>query len=514
MSVISGLFGGPKVGATDYGNGEGNWHPLVEEGGQVASGVRVNATTAMKLAAVFGCIKILSETLASLPLIVYKRLPDGGKERAFDHPLYDLLHNAPNDEEDSFQFIESIEAQAALRGNGYAEIITNRSEIVELKSLMTDRMQVRRLVNGVVRYTYSDPITHKQRIIPMGNIFHIRGLSTNGLTGISTLMAAKQAIGLGLAAEEFGASFYGNGATMGNILEHPAKLSDGSHGRLKQSLKENHAGPGNAHKTLILEEGMTWRHMGLSPDEAQFLATRKFQVTDIARFFRVPPHMLADLDKSAFSNIEQQSLEFVVYTMMPWILRWEQKISQMLFVGDSTHFAEFLVDGLLRGDAKTRALLYSKAIQWGWMNRNEVRGRENMNDAENLDDYLVPMNMGIAGQEPPEQVQTSGKTNDQNFGSLIDDAAERIASAEERAWERHSSKAGVWVDGFKARHLDYIEKVITPLLKAKGSEGVVSVMLVSVEIEETLEFPVEALEREDEIKEILERALCTDTQKS
>ena len=229
-------------------------------------------------------------------------------------------------------------------------------------------------------------------------MLHISGLGFDGLIGYSVIEYARESIGLGMGAERFGSAFFGNGATIGNVLEHPGKLSDDAAKRLKESIKEKYSGPSNAHRTLVLEEDMKWKPLGFTQKDAQFLETRKFQVTDVARWFQIAPHKLGDLERATFTNIEHQGIDFVVWTLGRWLKRWEHECNFKLFSESErrTHFAEFLVDALLRGDTKTRNESYAIAVTNGWMNRNEVRERENMNKEDGLDEFLTPMNMAGA----------------------------------------------------------------------------------------------------------------------
>jgi HK97 family phage portal protein len=223
-------------------------------------------------------------------------------------------------------------------------------------------------------------------------VLHIPGLGFDGLLGYSPIAMAREAVGLAMATEEFGARFYNQNAQPGIVLKHPNRLSNEARDNLRKSWEDSHRGLDKAHKAAILEEGMSLEKIGIPPDDAQFLETRKFQRSEIASFFHIPPHMIGDLDKATFSNIEQQSLEFVVYTMRPWLVRWEQAINQKLILQEN-YFSEFLVDGLLRGDIAARYSAYAVGRQWGWLSANDVRELENMNPIDGGDTYLTPLNM-------------------------------------------------------------------------------------------------------------------------
>ena len=286
----------------------------------------------MQMTAVYACVRILSEAVASLPLHLYRFNDARGKEKALAHPLYTLLHDVPNPEMSAFSFRETLMTHLLLWGNGYAQVIRNgRGEVMALYPLMPDRMTVDRDAQGriVYEYTRSDGDARTLggkstvRLAP-SDVLHIPGLGFDGLVGYSPIAMAKNAVGMGLACDEYGASFYQNGAQPGGVLEHPGVVKDPK--RVRDSWNAIYQGSANAHRIAVLEEGMAYKPITISPEQAQFLQTRKFQIDEIARIFRVPPHMVGDLEKSSFSNIEQQSLEFVKYTLSPWITRWEQAI--------------------------------------------------------------------------------------------------------------------------------------------------------------------------------------------
>lgn len=405
-----------------------------------AAGVSVSGDGALKYGPVYAAVRVLSETIASLPLITYERLPgEQGKRRAQDFYLYELLHDAPNPLLTSFEFRELMQAHLLLWGNAYAEIeADNRGRITALWPLLAANMaSVSRGADGLV-YEYQLPDgTFKK--IPGFALFHLRGLGVNGLTGMSPIALARQAIGLGLAAEQFGAGFFGNGAQLSGILKHPMQLSDEAEKSLRESWQELYSGIGKAHRIAILEEGMEYERIGVPPEDAQFLETRKFQVTEIARIFRVPPHMLGDLDRATFSNIEHQSLEFVMHSLQPWLVRWEMAITQQLLTTAerARYFPEFLVNGLLRGDIASRYQAYAVARQNGWMSANDIRRLENMNPVEGGDVYLVPLNMIPADQvgAPFASMEDEPRMNANERESRADDVetrAQRTAAGRQR----------------------------------------------------------------------------------
>lgn len=336
--------------------------------GGTSSGKAVNERTAMQMTAVYACVRILSESIAGLPLHLYKYCEDGGKEKAIEHSLYSILHDEPNPEMSSFVFRETLMTHLLLWGNAYAQIIRNgHGEVIALYPLMPNKMSVNRDSAGTLYYEYTrqteDAPTIKGTTVKLkpSDVLHIPGLGFDGLVGYSPIAMAKNAIGLAIATEEYGSKFFANGATPGGILEHPGVVKDPE--RVRNSWNSAFGGSGNANKVAVLEEGMKYTPISISPEQAQFLETRKFQIDEIARIFRVPPHMVGDLEKSSFSNIEQQSLEFVKYTLNPWVMRWEQSIYRTLLSPNEKKdfFVKFNVEGLLRGDYVSRMNGYATA---------------------------------------------------------------------------------------------------------------------------------------------------------
>lgn len=370
--------------------------------GPTSAGRAVNERTAMQMTAVYSCVRILAEAIAGLPLHVYQTRSDGGKEKAVTHPLYRLLHDEPNPEMTSFVFRETLMTHLLLWGNAYAQVIRNgRGEVIGLYPLMPNRMTVGRDSAGRLYYEYQrtseePPRAEYERVVlPPSEVLHIPGLGFDGLVGYSPIAMAKNAIGMAQACEDYGASFFANGAAPGGVLEHPGTIKDPS--RVRESWTATFGGARNGNKIAVLEEGMKYTPISVSPEQAQFLQTRKFQMGEIARIFRIPPHMIGDLDKSSFSNIEQQSLEFVKYTLDPWVIRWEQALTKTLLdPRDTGVFVKFNLEGLLRGDYASRMQGYAVARQNGWMSANDIRELENLDRIKPEDGgdlYLVNGNM-------------------------------------------------------------------------------------------------------------------------
>ena len=427
MSFLSSLFRSRDKPLKDRTSGSACTFFM---GGSTA-GKNVNERSAMQMTAVYACVRILSEAIAGLPLHMYRYKDEGGKEKATGHTLYHLLHDEPNPEMTSFVFRETLMTHLLLWGNAYAQIIRNgKGEVIALYPLMPNRMEVNRDANGMLYYVYqkssddAPTLEGSSVILSPSEVLHVPGLGFDGLVGYSPIAMAKNAIGLSMAAEEYGAKFYANGAAPSGVLEHPGVLKDPA--KVRDSWNAAFGGSSNSHKVAVLEEGLKYTPISISPNEAQFLETRKFQIDEIARIFRVPPHMVGDLEKSSFSNIEQQSLEFVKYTLDPWVVRWEQSLSRALLseTEKKSYFFKFNLEGLLRGDYQSRMQGYSIGIQNGFMCPNDVRELENLDlipDELGGNKYMVNGNMvdlknvGAAytgnqskvEEKPPEETNTN-----------------------------------------------------------------------------------------------------------
>lgn len=412
---------------------------LIAAGNATYSGVSVTEGNAMRSSAVYACIRIISESIASLPLVLYKQ-QGRNKNRATNHPLYPLLHDLANPIMTAFEWRELTIAHALLRGNAWSQIeYDSFGKVVELWPLNPAMMEGYEWRNNQLYWMYRNPDNQVQALNSQ-IIHHVKGLG-DGYMGVSPIQqAARQAVGLSLAAEEYGSRFYSNGARPGLILKHPGKLSPGAAERLKASFASEHQGLSNAHRTKILEEGMDVTTIGIPNNEAQFLETRKFQVTEIARIYRVPPHMLADLDRATFSNIEQQSLNFVIYTLMPWLVRHEQAIYRDLLNESErrNHFAKYIVEGMLRGDALSRYQSYQVAINNTILTPNEIRELEDRNPIEGGDVLFTPLNMIELGKEPPQPApapvaQSGSQADPQQRQWAVVDHRESRASVDRRA---------------------------------------------------------------------------------
>lgn len=368
-----------------------------------SAGMRVTPDSALRLSAVYGAVRAISETVAMLLPILYERTGDG-KQRAYSHPLYSVLYRKPNPWQTAYEFWEMMQGHLELRGNGYAQILPSNTgdPVGALIPLHPDRMRVERLPGNDFRLRYRFRNQDgTETIYSQDEIFHMRGFSLDGITGMSPISVEREVIGVGLGLQDYAARFIENDATPPGTLEHPGKLTPEARKNLKDSWQASQTG-GNRHKTAVLEEGLKYNVVGITNKDAQFIEAREFQIEDIARIFRIPPHKIGHLKRSTFSNIEQQSIEFVQDCMLPRLKRIEQAISRDLLPADEQDqfFAEFNVDAIMRGDIAGRYAAYGSAILDGWMTRNEARAKENLNPLPGLDEPLEPMNMQQAGAKP------------------------------------------------------------------------------------------------------------------
>ena len=449
-------------------------------GGASASGISVNETSALKYSALYACVRLISESVASLPLHTYQRT-ENGKERLREHPISRLLSVSPNKQITSYSFREVLMGHVLTWGNAYAEIVRDASGMaVELRPITPDRVRVTVDEDGTIRYVVDEQIT-----LASDEMFHLAGLGFDGVVGYSPITLAKDCIGLGLAAERFGASFFSNGARLGGILQHPAKLSQEAADRLRESWGNAYGGSGNTGKTAILEEGMNFTQLGIPPDDAQFLETRKFQVDDIARWYGVPPHMVGSMESATFSNIEHQQIEYVTHTLRSWLVRWEQELQRKIYM-DDTIFPQFIVDGLLRGDTKTRYESYRVARETGWLSVNEIRGLENLNPIDGGDQFIQPLNMGTVGET--EEVDARDWQT-----PLLEDAlfrAKRLQeNAERKALKRKGDYYGEWRDKWAREDLPpLVAEILDPVIEAiAGDADVVDVAKQWINTDKTVE---------------------------
>lgn len=381
---------------------------------------------ALSVGTVYACVRVIAETVATLPCILYRKLPNGGKERATDHPLYPVLHDAPNMIQDSVQFYEMMTGHVTLRGNAFA-LIEPTPLGTNLIPLHPGKVAVKTSEGGRYKfYEYNNG--GSVRTIRPEQMLHIYGLSADGLKGLSPVDLAMRTFRLAQKQETYADRMFTNQASPGGVLKHPGKLSKEAAERLKVDFERKYSGSERAGATMLLEEGMEWQTVGLTNEQAQFLEGRKFSRSDIAAWFRVPPHKIGDLERATFSNIEHQALEFVTDTIRPWLVRWERALLRSLFTPAEReeYTIEFLVDAILRGDTQSRYAAYAVARQWGWMNVDEIRAKENLNPLPDGSGavYLSPLNMVPTGEvENTPQDEAEDIAESEDNGSQDDSQA-------------------------------------------------------------------------------------------
>lgn len=444
------------------------------------AGARVSADGALKISAAWACGRLISETVAMLPRIIYRRLGDDAKERATGHPLYEILHSQPNRRQTSFEFVDMLQMHALFRGNGYAKIVSGpRGPVDKLIPIHPDRVEVEEIDEDTLRYRVREP-DGSTRVYLDDEIFHLRGLSLDGISGVSVITYARESFGLTLAAERYGAKLFANYSRPGGFLKHPGNLSVEAQQRLANQV-ELMTGGENLHRLGVLEEGMEYQQVSFTPEDSQMLQTREFQAEDVCRWFRVPPHMVGLTSKATSwgSGIEELSRGFVTFVLLPWLLRWQQLIDKDLIVASQTYFVEFLTDALLRGDITKRYGAYSIGRNGGWLATNEIRKFENLNPIEGGDDdYLTPLNMQrnndanqadeaeeaetepVAEPEPAAEPGPGGA----HYEQLVRESARRVARKEALAMSRAASRPGVaWeatVAAFFADHANFVAQTM------------------------------------------------------
>ncbi|RJX20812.1 MAG: phage portal protein [Ammonifex sp.] len=436
-----------------------------------ASGMQVSADGALKISTAWACGRLIAETVAMLPRIIYERMDDDAKERATGHPLYSLLHDQPNRKQTAFEFVDMLQMHALFRGNGYAKIIPGvRGPVDKLIPIYPERVTVEEVDEETLRYQVVEK-DGSTRTYNDDEIFHLRGLSLDGVEGVSVVRYARESFGLTLAAERFGAKLFANFSRPGGFLKHPKNLSKDAQTRLLEQT-ERLTGGENVHRMGLLEEGMEWQQVSLAPEDAQFLQTREFQAEDVCRWFRIPPHMVGLTSKTTSwgTGIGELSQGYVTYVLMPWLVRWQQLISKDLIVASGKYFVEFLTEALLRGDIEKRYNAYSVGRQWGWLATNEIRRAENMNPIEGgEDDYMRPLNMQVGSTAGTGGGQ-GGAEAGTHYERLLQESAGRVARKELAALSRVNRRDGGaegWergVEEFFAGHAEFVaETMCIPL---------------------------------------------------
>lgn len=396
MALFGKLFRAQSFAAGNPAN-PSYWLQRALAGAPNSTGISLTPEGSLRVTAVFACVRVLSQTIGTLPLILYSRSASGNKDRATGHPLYRLLRNQANPEMTSAAFRKTLQAYAALWGNGYARIERNpaNGRPVALYPMRPDQVRIDRTASGSLVYDYRPP-SGERRVLFADEVFHVRGMTLDGINGLSPIGYARETAPLAAVAEEYAARFFSNNGRPGGVLTHPHHLPPEAAARLKADWEAMHSGTSNAHRIAVLEDGLKFEPIGIPNTDLQFIEMRKFQVVEIARLFGIPPHMIADLERSTYSNIEHQGLEFVTHAIQPWAVEWEQEIAAKLLPESErdSYFAEFLMAALTRGDLGSRYQAYSVGRTWGWLSANDVRDLENMNRIEDGDIYLSPLYTG------------------------------------------------------------------------------------------------------------------------
>ena len=466
-----------------------HWRKAYPHFMETASGEVVNAVTALGLSAFFACMRNISEDEAKLPFHVHRR--DGrNREPVPDHPVDYLLSTQPNPEMTAMAFREMLTAHAVGWGNGYAEIQEDGAgRPIALWPLNPTTISTKRGASGLI-YVQQWP-DGSEKELPASRVFHLHGLAFDGITGYSILQIAREVLGAAIATQKFGGAFFGNGATFSGTLEHPGELGDKAFGHLEKQMAAR-AGAAQAFKMFILEEGMKYQQLGVDPEQAQFIETRQFQVEEVARFFRMPPHKIQHLLRATFSNIEEQDLEYGTDTMLPWLVRWEQEAKVKLFSpAERNLYVKHNMTALLRADAKTRAAFYSVMLQNGVYSVNDVLELEDRNTIPNGDKHYHQLNMVELGKEPvpaPKALPVGNPVDDEDdedegasrvlciataHAGALTDAYGRILRAEADKVTRAAKRGDLeeWAADFYAVHGDYVRAALLPAVRTAVKTG-------------------------------------------
>jgi HK97 family phage portal protein len=432
------------------------WHPwwYTDVGTTTRSGMRVSATTAMRLSALWAAYRVIVEGVASMPVHTYRRLVRG-KVRASNHPIYDVLRWQPNTWQTALEYWEMVAGHVLLRGNHYSLILPGpRGAVDQLVPLHPDRVYIEQLRSRRLRYVYSPPDGTQDVPYMQDEIFHVRGMGSDGLKGLSLIEYARESFGVELAKDAYEASLYGAAPRMAGIIEVPGKLTEERQATIGSSFRQAHAGPAKWHSVAVLESGMKWTSIGMNAKDAQFMEAAEFGIAEISRWTGVPMHRLAALKDPSHTNIEQFDLELVMHTFRPYVVRFEQAVQRDLILDRQTYFSEFLMDALLRGDSKARAEYYKSGIDAGWLTRNEAREKENYNPLAGLDEPLQPLNMTTPGQLRQAR-------------AIVHAAADRVVRKEVAALralaEKCAHKPAEWADAvtaFYGKHERFVQQAL------------------------------------------------------
>jgi HK97 family phage portal protein len=433
MGLWSRLFGAREKSSTTSDRPAQWLIDWVRGGEETLSGVAVSPDSAMRLSAVWTCVRIRSEDVGKLPCFLYQRLPDGGKKRAVDHPLFRLIRDQPNPYQTAFEFRQLLQAWIDLRGNGYAlKEFDARGRIIALWPLNPTWVTVLRAPDTWELFYRLNIPGQQSETLPAEAILHVRGMTLDGYCGVSPISYHRETIGLGVAAQKYGAAFFGNGSQPGGVLKVPTVLTKEAADVLRAQWEQKFRGVDNAKKIAIFDGGMEWVQTGMDNTDAQYIESRKFQNQQIYGIYRMPAHKAGDLDRATFSNIEHQALEYVTDCLGTELERWAQCLKRDLLsdAEKSEYFFEFLPDALLKGDIKSRYEAYAIARNWGVLSVNDIRERENMNHIPNGDIFLQPLNMIEAGKEPPPASTPSPGAAKQLLA-----LAQRLVAAEDEVHE-------------------------------------------------------------------------------
>lgn len=487
------------------------------------SGKIVNAETALAVPTVLACVRVLSDAVATLPCTLYERNRDGTKRKAETHPLQSLLHDQPNYYQTAVEFFDQGMHYITLRGNTLGEIKPGvRGSVDRIEWIHPARVvNVRQDTKG--RKFFDIESGTRTRTIPPERSHHVQGMSSDGKWGISVIGYLRNAIGMAMGAEQLGNTLFKQGIRPSGTFKHPGSLSQTAYDRLKMELQHNHGGSGNAHRAIVLEEGMEWQQMSVTPEDAQFLETRKFQIEEICRVFRVPLHMVQHLDRATFNNIEHLGIDFVVHTLRPWLVRFEQAIKRDLIAQTGKYFVEFNVDGLLRGDISSRYEAYAKAIQHEFMSPDEARAKENWNPRPDGKggEYRNPVTRPKDVEQP---VQVPDDRLSQLVQSYATDIGKRIAARENAQLSKRSKHAAtdrekfnLWCSEFYTEHAVWIDQAITPLCDCLGTRDMDKMHIVEQLTKEAVaewcstDNPEQLAERYTETREQFAINLITET---
>lgn len=472
MGLVTSVLAPLPIGALSASD---DWWYQPVGSGATAAGVYVSEDSALKVGTFYRCVSIIVETIASLPLHEFERVGSDGRQRVDDGSLANLLANRPNSWQTTHEWVAESHAHKLMRGNAYSRIFRDRrGDLGELVPLHPDTVKVEPLDRASVRqgarpFRYSVRDGDSTEIIHADDMFHQRALMVRGYTGMGILENARQTVGLSVVLEQYGASFFGNGSRPGGVLEHPGKLNQQSTDRLKAGWESAHRGVGNAHRVAVLEEGMKFHTLSVTPEESQFLESQEHTAESICRWCGVPPHMVGLTSKSTSwgSGIEAMSTGFVIYTLLPWIKRFEAEVQRDLLLDPITHFASFILQGLLRGDHKTRFEAYAVARQWGWLSVNDIRRLEDLNPVKGGDAYLQALNMADTSKPQPSSGQAPAARLLAAHNLFVTEAAERVIRREiatlGKAAKRTAGDGEAWRDAvttFYGEHAGHVAEVM------------------------------------------------------